>query len=117
MRVERLPAEVGDLEWASLGRGPTDERRFAVDRDGRAAVRAAQGCCRRRRGRESESAGSSYSMIEPPSVPVSRTALLTMLVQHLVEVEARADRLADLPQRLQLRDLAIRACASATTAP
>ena len=42
------------------------------------------------------------------------------LVQDLVEVEARADRVADLPQRLQLRDLAAssrpwpRARASAT---
>ena len=45
-------------------------------------------------------------MIEPPSVPVSRTALLTMLFEHGVGVEARADRLADLAQGLELLDLA-----------
>ena len=54
-----------------------------------------------------ESVDSSYSMIDPPSVPVSRTAIADdCVVENLVEVEARADGLAHLAERLQLRDLA-----------
>ena len=76
------------------------------DRDARAAGRPARAACRSAARTKKASSASSYSMIEPPSVPVSRTALATIRLQHLVEVEARADRLADLAERLELLDLA-----------
>ena len=45
-------------------------------------------------------------MIEPPSVPESSTACMAMVASTSVDVEAGADRLADLAQRLELVDLA-----------
>ena len=49
-----------------------------------------------------QSSCSTYSMIEPPSVPVSRTAFATICSSTSCEVEAGADRLAHLAQRLEL---------------
>ena len=42
-------------------------------------------------------------MIEPPSVSDSSTACRAMVDEHAVDVEAGADRFADLAQRLELR--------------
>ena len=98
--------QVGHLERLPLQGGPADQRRVQsrsvivrswLEQLRAAAVRRADGKMR---------VASTYSMIDPPSVPVSCTALLTIVVEHLVEVETRADRVADLAQRLQLLDLA-----------
>src|ERR1700704_4748673 len=106
MRVELRLSQVGDLERLTVKCGPTDQSGFPVD------------CYRPQLLQQSGSASVGGTDVE-------RVARLVVLhdrsavgsgelycvaddpIQDLVEIEARADRLADLPERYQLIDLAL----------
>ena len=96
-------AEVGDLERACA---PTPSGRPATwrARSRRCAQPSGERLGAAGRGPHAGSSprSASYSMIEPPSAPVSRTAPLDDLGEDLLEVQARADRVDDLAQHLEL---------------
>ena len=101
------PSQVGGLERAACGAvRPTRCESRSIGWSG-AAPAAPHCCCRRRPGRGTSRACLSYSIMDPPSVPVSRTALPDDGGEDLIEVEAGADHFADLAERFQLGDLAL----------
>ena len=94
---------VTDTERCSAAARPTsEESRRMVTLRSRSSSAALLPCAART---WKVSVEASYSMIEPPSVPVRRTALATTRWSTSSRSEARADGVADLGQRLQLVDL------------